>query len=125
MALNQPEQSPDDGKSLSSLVNEMLLQKGWTQSDLARKSCLSKATVSRIVRDSNDKGETYRPKADVVMAISLAFELDRAGWERLHLAAFPEQRYWFIALDKHQNIFELNEQLHDHKLPLVGDQTED
>ena len=97
-------------------MNERL----WTGADLALHSGLSKTTVSRILRDSNDKGGTYLPTDETIMALSIAFKLGRSGWEELLCAAFPERAIWFDGLDKRQDIFDVNDRLVKAKLPVIG-----
>lgn len=92
----------------------------YSQRDLARRSRISEPTISRIVRNSNDKGGPYEPTDAVVMAISLAFGLDRARWESLLFAAFPERKIWFECLDKRLGAYEADSQLYDQGLPLLG-----
>ena len=65
------EQNP--GMTFSQCVKHLLQEKVMDQKDLAAKSCLSEATISRILRNWNDKGATYRPTEEVIVAISLSF----------------------------------------------------
>lgn len=49
----QAEQNPQPKKeNFSKLVNELMMEKMWRASDLARKSSLSKSTVSHILSDT-------------------------------------------------------------------------
>ena len=88
--------------------------------DLADMSNLSKTTISRILRDSNDKGQTYRPTASIVSAIAIALKVGRDGWERLLDAAFPERRIYLETLDCCGDIDEANARLYEAGLPLLG-----
>jgi len=119
LALNQPEQSLGYKETFSELVNQLLTEKGWRASFLARESGLSKTTISRMLRDDNDKKSTYQPTEKIVIAVALAFKLDRAGYERLLNAAFPERAYWLTALDTHMSVNDLNQQLYEVGLPLL------
>jgi len=104
----------------SSIVKHHLQKRGWTAAYLAQKSNLSKTTISRILRNKNDKGSSYLPTDGVVMAISLALKLSRNEWEELMLAAFPERMVWFDALDRHDSVAETNVRLYEQGLPLLG-----
>ena len=88
--------------------------------DLADMSNLSKTTISRILRDSNDKGQTYRPTESIVTAIAIALKVGRGGWERLMDAAFPERLICFEVLDCGGSVYEANARLDEAGLPLLG-----
>ena len=90
------------------------------QKDLAAKSCLSEAMISRILRDRNDKGADYRPTEQVVAAISLSFELGTEGYEILRRAAFPQVAIWQEALKDFKTVAGANEELQKKGLPLLG-----
>ena len=90
------------------------------QKDLAAKSCLTETTISRILRNSNDKGADYRPTEQVVAAISLSFELGTEGYEILRRAAFPQVAIWQKALEDYKTVAEANEDLLKKGLPLLG-----
>lgn len=123
----QAEQNPQPKKeNFSRLVNELMKAKKWQASDLVCKSRLSKSTVSHILnntasRKKDGKTVPYRATDRVVTAIAIAFELDKAGWERLMDAAFPERRVWFKALEDHLDIYDANALLDENGLPLLGD----
>ncbi len=106
--------------SFSLIVRHHLQKKGWKAAYLAQKSNLSKTTISRILRDRNDKGSSYLPTDSVVMSISLAFGLNRNEWEELTLAAFPERIIWLDALDHHDSVANTNVRLYEQGLPLLG-----
>lgn len=120
MALQQPSQGPDQTETFSSLVRALLRGKGWTAATLARESNLSKTTVSRILRNSNDKGNTYRPTTNIVMAVCLTFKLDMTECEKLMQAAFPEVVLWREGIEKHLSVHDVNEKLYEQGLPLLG-----
>ncbi len=120
MAIQQPKQSPNQNETFSSLVQGLLQEKRWKAALLAEKSNLSKTTVSRILRDSNDKGSTYQPTANIVTAVSLAFELDIAGWEKMMLAAFPQMAIWREGFQEHLSVHDVNDRLYNKGFPLLG-----
>lgn len=95
-------------------------EKGWNAAFLAKESNLSKTTVSRILRDSNDKGRTYQPTANIVTAVCLAFKLDTAGRDKLLLAAFPQMAIWREGFQEHLSVHEVNCRLYEQGLPLLG-----
>ena len=87
---------------------------------MAKESNLSKTTVSRILRNSNDKGNTYRPTTNIVMAVCLTFKLDMTECEKLMQAAFPEVVLWREGIEKHLSVHDVNEKLYEQGLPLLG-----
>ena len=116
------EQNPN--KTFSQCVKHLLQEKVMDQKDLAAKSCLSEATISRILRDRNDKGATYHPTEEVIVAISLSFELGTEGYEILRRAAFPQVAIWKKALESFEAVTEANKKLKDKGLPLLGSTVE-
>ena len=108
-------------ESFSDAVTRLMNKKGMTQAELAKRSGLSKLTVSRICRNSNDKGGFYTATETVIMALSIGFQLssEESKKELLH-AAFPERAFWNDFLDNHFDIHKTNEILYDNGLPLLG-----
>lgn len=120
MATQQPKQSPNQIETFSTLVKGLLREKGWNAALLAEESNLSKTTVSRMLRDSNDKGSTYQPTANIVIAVCLALKLDEAEWEKMILAAFPQMAIWREGLQEHLSVHDVNCRLYEQGLPLLG-----
>lgn len=120
MAIQQPRQGPGQTETFSNLVRGLLQEKGWNAAFLAKESNLSKTTVSRILRDSNDKGRTYQPTENIVTAVCLAFKLDTAGWGKLLLAAFPQMAIWREGFQEHLSVHDVNDRLYEQGLPLLG-----
>ncbi|MBS6554455.1 MAG: helix-turn-helix transcriptional regulator, partial [Clostridium sp.] len=75
--------------SFSDSVKKYLKIKKMTQADLIRKSMLTRTTVSRICRNSNDKGSTYQPTDRIVMSVCVALGLDSKETKELFNLAFP------------------------------------
>ena len=94
--------------------------KGWNAARLAEMSNLSKTTISRIQRNSNDKGGPYNPTENAVAAIAIAFRIGQSGWRKLMFAAFPDRRIWLDSLEKGRSVIETNELLFDRGCPLLG-----
>ena len=123
----QTEQSPQSAEeTLTSLVKRYMDAQQMRAAELAYKSGLSKATVSRILNNKGSRrknGETvpYRATDRVVTAIAIGLGLDKSDWERLMDAAFPERRIWVEALDNHLDIVDTNMRLEEKGLPILGD----
>ena len=120
MAKQQPGQGSGQNETFSSLVRGLLQERGWNAAFLAKESNLSKTTVSRILRDSNDRESTYQPTMNIVTAVSLAFKLDIAGWEKMKLAAFPQTAIWREGFQEHLSVHDVNDRLYEQGLPLLG-----
>jgi len=105
-------------------VKYYLKVKNMTQAELSRASLLSKTIISRICRDSNDKGSTYLPMSSVVVTVSIGLGLNISEAEDLRHAAFPERAYWPIFLENGLTIDEANEILYENGLPLLGNMKE-
>lgn len=119
---NQPSR-----ETFSEVVNRLLANQTngiKNAAELALQSNLSKVTISRICRNSNDKGASYRPTPSVVIAICVAFSLDSAATKKLFDTVFPEQPLWRLILDQHMNIVQANEFLYDNNCPLLGNAKE-
>ncbi|WP_368233262.1 helix-turn-helix domain-containing protein [Anaerotruncus rubiinfantis] len=122
---NRP-QYKEDYKTFSEIVTQYMREKGITQAALAQKSKLSKTTISRICRDSNDKGSTYQAdSAGLVMAVSVGLGLSVKEKDMLMLAAFPEQAFWNDILENHMDIDDANALLYEQGYPLLGNNNEE
>ena len=91
-----------------------------TQADLIRKSMLTRTTVSRICRNSNDKGSTYQPTDRIVMSVCVALGLDSEETKELFSLAFPYLKCWDKIRAEKMNIDQANSFLYDEGLPLLG-----
>ena len=85
-----PEQSPDNIRPLGDIIYQNLVKNDWLYADLARKTGLSKATIHRLVTNSDNRGSTYHTTIEVVHALAIAFQLDDTEFNELFLAAFPQ-----------------------------------
>ena len=126
MAIYKPNQPlVINEETFSDAVKRLVKEKGMTQAELVRRSCLSKTTISRICRDSNDKGGKYTPTEPIIMALSIGLKLSSAeSKKQLLYAAFPERAYWDDFLDSHLNIFEVNIIMEENNFPLLGNMGE-
>lgn len=121
---NSP-QPNQECRTLSELVNQCLKENGETQADLVKKSSLSKTTVSRICRDSDDRGSTYRTTPAVVMALCIGLGKTGEAAQELFYAAFPEWRVWNKILKERLKIDDANMLLYEQGLPLLGNNQEE
>ena len=106
--------------TFSDAVNRYLKTKRITQADLIRKSQLTRTTVSRICRNSNDKGSTYQPTDRIVMSVCVALGLDSKETKELFSLAFPYLKCWDKIIAEKMNIDQANSFLYDEGLPLLG-----
>ena len=101
-------------------VKYYLKVKNMTQAELSRASLLSKTIISRICRDSNDKGSYYTPALDCFMAVSIGLKLTPAEAKELFIATFPELALFDGFLDQRLTIDQVNERLYDKGLRILG-----
>ena len=107
-------------KSFSENVRTRMEKTRVTQKKLVEKSLLSKTTISRICRNSNDKGNTYQATLPVVMAVCVGLRLNREEAKELFFSAFPEFDAWTTILERKWDIDQANELLYENGLPLLG-----
>ncbi|MCI9414530.1 MAG: helix-turn-helix transcriptional regulator [Clostridiales bacterium] len=111
-------------RNFSDSVKRYLKMKGMTQSDLAKKSLLTKTTISRICRNSNDKGSSYIPTQRTVISVSLGLGLTLDEAKELSYDAFPERMLYVCFLEKSMTVLQANEILYEKGLPLLGNTEE-
>ena len=111
--------------NFSKEVKKKAKSNGLTQARLTEKSQLSKTTIGRIYRNTNDKGGTYTPTLQVVFAVGMALQLSRDEAMELLYTAFPEMALWLQFLDDGLDFFEANEILYDLGLSTWGNSIED
>ena len=81
---------------------------------------LTRTTVSRICRNSNDKGSTYQPTDRIVMSVCVALVLESKETKELISLAFPYLKFWDKIIAEKMNIDQANSFLYDEGLPLLG-----
>ena len=69
---------------------------------------LTRTTVSRICRNSNDKGSSYQPTDRIVMSVCVALGLDSKETKELFNLAFPYLEYWNKIITEKMNIDQAN-----------------
>jgi transcriptional regulator with XRE-family HTH domain len=110
-------------ENISIRINILREEKGMSQGKLAKISCLSKARISRICRDSNDRGGLYKATVSDVMALAIGLNLNKEeGWD-LFFSAFPELELFEYLLEKKLSVEESNDILDDLGLNSLGDVT--
>jgi len=80
--------------NFSDAVKHYIKLRGLSQKELAEQSGLSETTISRIVRNSNDKGSTFALTANMVATIILALKVTLEEGQELFFCAFPEIIFW-------------------------------
>lgn len=114
-----PEQSPDNIRLLGDIIYHNLVKNDWLYADLARKTGLSKATIHRLVTNSDNRGNTYHTTIEVVHALAIAFQLDDAEFVELFLAAFPQFPVLIEARRKKLSVEDANKMLIDQGYPPI------
>ena len=117
---NKP-QYREDFRTFSEMVNQHMKDKKMKQADLVRSSGLSKATISRICRNCDNKGSTYQAESfRIVMAVCVGLKVSEADKKALFYAAFPELATWEEISNAHMDIHDANLLLYERGLPLLG-----
>ena len=114
--------------TFSDAVNKYLAEKGMTQADLMARGNLSKTTVGRICRNTNDKNKDkdknkktpYTPTHRMVMTVCVALGLSKAEKDEMMRIAFPEEEVWDEIIEKRMNLIDANIYLKERKLPTLG-----
>ena len=101
-------------------VKHYMNEKNMTQAELSRASLMSKTIISRICRDSNDKGSYYTPALDCFMAVSIGLKLTPVEAKELFIATLPELALFDGFLEQRLNIDQVNEILYDKGLCVLG-----
>lgn len=114
-----PEQSPDNIRQLSDIIYHHLDKNDWLYADLARETGLSKATVHRLVANSDNRGNAYHTTIAVVHALAIAFQLDDAEFVELFLAAFPQFPILMEARRKKLSVEDTNKMLIEQGYPPI------
>ena len=113
--------SNDEVKDFSTLVKYHLKTKKITQVQLSEDIGLSRSTMNRICRNSNDKGSFFKPELDVVYAISFGLKLTSIEAEELFNAAFLVRHNAIKeSLDKKMSLADANIILYNKELPIIG-----
>ena len=119
MAWKQPKQSPGyngkDTSALAKLIKDELEKCGMTQKDLAARSGLPEARISRILR-----GGTVKLTEQDINQLAIGLCKSRAWRDNLRYLAWPELRHIDEALKYGESVVELNWRLEDAGLPLIG-----
>ena len=108
MVSKKPKQSPKNFISFINKVEEYLQEKDRSPSWLARQSRLSKTTITKMLNNTDYRGNGYCPDRRTVVAICLALRLSRERRWELFYMAFPEERIINEAMDNGYSVDETN-----------------
>lgn len=122
MAQKRPKQSPENILRFNQLLRGYLDAKGHNDAWLARKTGLSKTTISRMVQNRDHRGRYYCPKRESLVAVCLALGITREQrWELFGLA-FPEWAILDEAMNSGYSVAYTNELLEEKGLPALTDE---
>ncbi len=83
-------------KGFSVFVKGIMTVKGIRQSDLMASSLLSRTTISRICRNSNDKGSNYVPTLPIITSISVGLRLAERKQQNCSFVPFPKWSFGVV-----------------------------
>ena len=92
---------------------------GMTQKELAEAACISEAKISRIMRNSNETGNSFVWTELDINKISVALQWGKQGRELLRYAIYPELAYYDEALENREGMVRLNCRLYEQGFPIV------
>ena len=113
-------------KGFSETLLDLIDEKGMTDSE-----CYKKANVDRKLFSKIRSNPSYRPSKTTAFAFAIALELNlpetedllrRAGYAITHSSKLDVVVEYFI-LNRRYNIYEINEQLFERDMPLLGSGT--
>jgi transcriptional regulator with XRE-family HTH domain len=107
-------------KCFSDWVRDKASEKKLTQAELIISSGLSRTTINRIFRNSNDKGSAYEVTMPVVKLLSVVLALNREEATEMLFSAFPDMELWGHFLDKKLGIAEIDIILDENGFDLWG-----
>ena len=82
MAAKRPEPSPENILRFNKLLIGYLDEKGHNDAWLARKTGLSKTTISKMVQNKDYRGGYYCPSVESLVAVCLALDITaKQRWE--------------------------------------------
>ena len=111
MAQIKPKQSPENILRFNELLRGYLYAKGHSVAWLARKTGLSKTTTTRMINNTDHRGNYYRPKKESVIAVCLALGVStEQRWELLNLV-FPEEAIYTEAMNNGYSVYDTNKML--------------
>ena len=88
--------------------------------ELAEKSHLSKATITRMTKNTDYRGHSYCPAYPDILKVSIALQIGMEGYQRLFEAAYPPTRE-LEALLKCGDVTKADLWLEEKGLPLLGE----
>ena len=122
MARRKPEQSPDTVLSFNAKLVSYLDAKGHNDAWLARKTGLSKTTISRMIQNRDYRGKYYRPSEESLIAVCLALGLTAEQRWELYYLVFPERAIYKEAMNNGYSVDYTNKILEENKLPALTDE---
>ena len=66
-------------------------QRGMSAAELAERSCLSKATITRMTKNTDYRGHPYCPNYPDILKVSIALQIGMEGYQRLLEAAYRKR----------------------------------
>ena len=122
MARRKPEQCPDSVLSFNDKLISYLDAKGHNDAWLARKTGLSKTTISRMIQNRDYRGKYYRSREESLIAVCLALGLTAEQRWELYYLVFPERAIYNEAMNNGYSVHDTNVLLEENKLPALTDE---
>ncbi len=121
MAVQTPKQSPNTNHTFGELLYQYMKLRKKTQKVLAEETGLSRATIGRMITDTNNRGGRYHTTEEAVVKICMALDLGLEKSKELYDAAFPERKIWWECIANRQPITVADIELEKAGLPTLFD----
>ena len=121
MSVKTPEQSPNTNNTFGDLLYQYMKLRKKTQKVLAVETGLSRATIGRMIANTDNRGGRYRTTEEAVVKICMALDLGLEKSKILYDAAFPERKIWWKCIANRQPIAAADMELEEAGLPTLFD----
>lgn len=121
MSVKTPEQSTNTNNTFADLLYQYMKLRKKTQQDLAKETGLSRATLGRMIANTDNRGRDYHTTEKAVVKICMALDLGLEKSQELYDAAFPERKIWWKCIANRQPIAAADIELAEAGLPTLLD----
>ena len=121
MAAKRPKQSPENILRFNQLLIGYLDAGGHNDAWLARKTNLSKTTISKMVQNRDYRGGYYYPTPASLIAVCLALDITKEQRWEMYSLVFPEHAIYIEAMNNGYSVAKTNAMLDEKNLPALTD----
>ncbi len=115
----QSEDHHNNLERFSKEVRRLMKKKGVKPSDLVNRGHFTRTTISRLCRNSNDKGGDYPLSLQDITNLKTALKLTSDEAFDLLFIAFPDVKFNITVIKENMDHMAANEYLYDNNSPLL------